>query len=203
MNLQSLKDKAVFVGAAVVILFVLFFFLGRHTGPRIITDLSHPTVIKEMRQLGRLETAEFTMEKVIDTQVAQSSTLKEILFGDRILLIAHGQVTAGVDLAGLSEEAVEVDGSSLTITLPDTSLFSTSLDPENTRVFDRKLGLLTRGDITLETEARKSAEGVLTSAACKAGILEKARVGAEERINQLYSLAGFASVTVRVKAGPC
>lgn len=203
MIVKGFKSNLIIGFLIAVSILVLFFYLRNDNRPRITTDLSHPTVVKEIRKLGRLETAQFTMEKVIDTQITQSNAIKELLFGDRILLIAHGQVIGGVNLENLPEKAVAINGSVLTITLPDTELFSTNLDSNHTRIFDRKLGLLTRGDLSLESEARKSAEGALQAGACEAGILEEARIGAEERMKQLYTIAGFSEVIVIVKAGSC
>ncbi len=60
--------------------------------------MSSQTVIKEIRALNRLETASYTIEKVIDAGTT-GNRFSELLYGDRILLIAHGQVIAGFDLS--------------------------------------------------------------------------------------------------------
>jgi hypothetical protein len=201
---MKLSTKIIIGLALILVILAGYIYYSRlERGTRIITDLSHPAVVKEIRQLGRLETAQFSLEKVIDTKLSQSNAINEFLFGDRILLIAYGKATAGVNLENIPDEAVDVSGTSLSIELPNTELFSVVLDPEKTQVYDRKLGILTKGDMSLETEARKSAEASLKIAACDAGILDEARHGAEERIRQLYGLAGFTNVTVAVKAGIC
>jgi hypothetical protein len=50
--------------------------------------------------LVRLELIQYTAEKIIAVEVNQG--VLGLLFGDRLLLVAHGYVTAGVDLSDLS-----------------------------------------------------------------------------------------------------
>jgi hypothetical protein len=163
---------------------------------------SSSQVITKMQSLQRLETAQFTLETIIDGGTS-GNQIQQLLFGDRILLIAHGQVIAGVDLAGLKESDVELMGTTLKITLPPTQVLVTALDSEKTRVYDRRQGLLTKGNVNLESEARKSAEGSLLAAACEGGILTQAATNAQKELEQFFSLAGFTKVTVLAPIGSC
>ena len=143
--------------AVIVLVIVSMRLLRQSTEQKYVFNTSSQTVIKELRELSRLETASYTIEKVIDAGTS-GNQLQETLFGDRILLIAHGDVIAGFDLATLDEKAVQVDGTSLRMTLPPPQILSAHLDPSQTRVYDRKQGLLSRGDKDLESEARAEAE---------------------------------------------
>ena len=67
-------------------------------GGEIIVLDRQPAVITQMRELGRLETASYTVEKVLEGGVDQGNDLLNLLLGDRLLFIAHGEVIAGVDL---------------------------------------------------------------------------------------------------------
>ena len=80
------------------------FFRG---GSRV--DISQPTVVQHIQQLQRLETVVYSMEKIV-TGTQESAFLPRLLVSDRLLLIVHGDVTAGVDLA---VGAVEAEGSLL------------------------------------------------------------------------------------------
>ena len=62
-------------------------------------------VVLEMRALNRWETASYTIEKVIDTGNS-GNVFQQFLFGNRILLIAHGEVIGGFDLSTLSANNV-------------------------------------------------------------------------------------------------
>lgn len=140
------------------------------------------TIVREVRSLARLETIQYTIEKVITAETGQGAL--SFLFGDRILFVAHGVVVAGVDLSQLQPEDVWVDeGGRVYIRLPEAEVFIATLDNENSYVYDRQRGLLTAGDINLETTARQVAEDAILDAALEDGILEQARVNAE---NVLY-----------------
>ena len=67
------------------------------------------------------------MEKIV-TGSQESRYLPTFLAGDRLLLIVYGDVTAGIDLAALDVEAVEVSGPVITMTLPSPDIFSTRID---------------------------------------------------------------------------
>ena len=88
-----------FIAGSIFILLLLigwFSVFKDSSGIKLNTDRA--AVIKEMRSLQRLETASFTIEKIIDGGTS-GNVFQQFLFGDKILLIAHGQVIAGFDLS--------------------------------------------------------------------------------------------------------
>lgn len=159
-------------------------------------------VIKQIEALQRLETAKFTLEKIIDIGTS-GSEFREILFGDRILLIAHGDVIAGFDLTNLKDEDVQISDGNITLTFPPPQILVARLDNEKTRVYDRKQGLLSKGDKNLESEARRSAEGIIKTAACDGGILEQASENAKKQITLLLKSLAFQTVTIIIPRGNC
>jgi hypothetical protein len=120
-------------------------------------DVSRPTVVQQIQQLQRLETVVYSMEKIV-TGSQESKYLPRMLAGDRLLLIVHGEVTAGVDLGMLDASQLTIDGRTVTINLPEASVFSTRLDNARTRVYARETGLFTSPDPELESEVRREAE---------------------------------------------
>ena len=62
--------------------------------PTIIPD--PVTYINEVRALARLETIQYSIEKVITAEIGQGTF--DFLFGDRVLFVAHGVVIAGIDI---------------------------------------------------------------------------------------------------------
>ncbi len=178
-----------------------FFLRPDDSGTRI--DTSRAAVIKEMRQLGRLETSSFTIEKIIEAKKDDGSPWRNILFGDKLLLIAHGEVVAGYDLSGLSEEDVEKTSGSLRVQLPAPQILSVRLDNEKTRVYDRDQGILTRGDKDLESEARLAAEQSIRDAACAAGILREAEENAVKQLKAVLGALGYPDSIIQSPAGTC
>lgn len=158
-------------------------------------DISRPTVVQQIQQLQRLETVVYSMEKIV-TGDQQNRFLPRLLAGDRLLLIVHGDVTAGVDLAALDPARLSINGKSIELTLPEPAIFSTRLDNARTRVYTRETGLFTRPDPELESEVRREAERQLTQAARDGGILKTAAINARTTLTSLLHGLGFETVNV-------
>jgi hypothetical protein len=213
----------VLVGLLTVFFAALIFLLGLLTGggasivDRVMTLLgrtpaaapapeiiSGDAIIEQIRQVSRLETTIYTVERVIE--VKQSDEFwPDWLRGDRLLLIASGTVVAGVDLERLDASSVTVsaDGASVTVDLPPVEIFNRNniLDNARTRVYDRQQGLFAQPNANLETQARQAAESDILLAACEAGILAQANEDAQRALEKLLALYEF-DVTVRAAAVP-
>ena len=161
-------------------------------------DVSRPTVVHQIQQLQRLETVVYSLEKIV-TGSHESKFLPRLLAGDRLLLIVHGDVTAGVDLSTLDASQLGIDGKAVTITLPDALVFSTRVDNARTRVYARETGLFSTPDPQLESEVRREAERQLMQAALDGGILRTAATNARATLTSLLQGLGFESVRF---AGP-
>lgn len=186
----------------VFVLSLIVYFVNKQFGSPFKTNMSSRTVIKEMRALNRLETASFTIEKVIDSGKT-GGRFQELLFGDRILLIAHGEVIAGFDLSTLPEENIVIEQQTIRLTLPSPRILVTRLDSDETRVYDRRQGLLSKGDKDLESEARSEAEKAIREAACQGGILSEASKNARSQLTALFKTLQFTSVVIEIPSGSC
>lgn len=150
------------------------------------------TILSEVRSLARLETIQYTVEKVITAEVGQGSF--SLLFGDRLLFVAHGVVIAGVDLEKLEPHHLEVRDGILYVQLPEAEVFIASLDNEQSYVYDRTRGALTRGDVNLETAARRAAEQEISRTALDGGVLDIAQDNAESFMYRLFTNLGYPDV---------
>lgn len=161
-----------------------------------IFNVDRAAVIQQIRSLNRLETASFTIEKIIEAGSDSSNKLTDFLFGDHILLVTHGEVTAGFDLSVLTEKDIVTKGNELTVRLPAPHVISTRLDNDQTKVFDRRTGVFNKGDLNLESEARQQAETAITKAACDGKILDAANERGRQQLETLFHTAGFAVVQI-------
>lgn len=161
-----------------------------HPTPTIIPDPI--TIVHEVRSLARLETIQYSVEKVIVAESGQGTFGS--LFGDRILFIAHGTAIAGVDLEKLTPEDLRVEDGVLYVSLPPAEVFIAKLDNAQSYIYERDTGLLTRGNENLETEARRAAEAEILNAALEDGILEQAQLNAEAYMLRLFLNLGFPDV---------
>ncbi len=200
---RFLDIKTVAVGAITALVVAAFFIVGKNiTAPaKTVINADRVSIIREMQALERLETSTFTIEKVIEAGTPEASSWKNFLFGDKLLLIAQGKVTAGFDLSRISERDIEAKGDKVRISLPSPIILSATLDSAETKVYDRKTGLFNRGEMNLESQAREAAENSIRQAACKGNILAEANRQGKIFITRMFQLAGFKEVEVVVAAG--
>lgn len=161
-----------------------------HPTPTIIPD--PVTIINEVRSLARLETIQYSIEKVITAETGQGSF--GFLFGDKLLFVAHGTVIAGIDLGQLTSQDLRLDGKVLTVQLPEPEIFVATLDNDKSYVYDRQKGLLNSGVTDLETKARQVAEQEIAEAAISDGILSQAKLNAENYLTRLFKTLGYQEV---------
>jgi hypothetical protein len=158
--------------------------------PTVIPDPI--TIVNQVRSLARLETIEYTLEKVITAETRQD--IFAPLFGDRLLFVAHGNVIAGVDLAKMRPDDMWLEDGVLVVRLPQAEVFVATLDNDASYVYDRETGLLTKGEINLETLARQTAEDEIEKAALEDGILDQAQTNAEVFLQQFLFSLGFDQI---------
>lgn len=186
------KAAIVLVGLAIVG-GVLWYTFNKNPSFRFGTDRA--AVITQVQSLSRLETASFTIDKIIEAGT-EYNKLNQLLFGDKLLLVAHGEVIAGYDLSKIKPEDFSGTGKSISIKLPAPEIFTVRLDNEQTRVFDRDQGLFTKGNLNLEAEARQQAEQSIREAACEGKILETAEKNVKIQLETIFKAAGFDAVTI-------
>ncbi len=170
------------------------------TGHRAtMPETTVPTVVSKIQALSRLETVVYSLDTVVEG-AKSSVVLPDLIAGDRILLIVHGQSIGGIDLAQLKPEDVHITEASgnraIRVTLPASKLFVTTLDNQHTRVYARSTGLLVPADKGLESDTRAKAQQQLEAAALADGILDAARKNARSTVTALLYGLGFQTVEV-------
>jgi hypothetical protein len=158
-----------------------------HPTPTIIPD--PVTYINEVRALARLETIQYSVEKVITGETG-GGTFKS-LFGDKILFVGHGTVIAGIDMEKLKPEDMHYENGVLTVRLPPAEIFIATLDNEKSYVYQRDTGLLAKPDINLETLVRQNAEDEIRKAAIEDGILNQAQANAGAYLFKFFAALGY------------
>jgi hypothetical protein len=167
--------------------------LGNFRSGHTLFRVDQPTVVRQIAQLQRLETVKFTMDKIISGE-HDTPYLPKFLIGDRLLLIVHGEVIGGVDLASIQPADVSVEGQTATVRLPKAQILVTRLDNEKTKVYSRDTGLFSSPDPNLESELRQEAERQLQQAALDGGVLKSADENARATVSSLLKGFGFTQV---------
>jgi hypothetical protein len=157
-----------------------------------------PVVLVAVRGLARLESVAYHMERIIDLKHRQPRLFGLIEVDDEILLVAAGDVIAGVDLAKLREGDVTVVPGErrVQLQLPAPEILTVRLDNERTYVHTRKTDLLAERVQEIETRARRLAEDSIRAAALSAGILERAKQGTEHTLTVLLGSLGYTRVEI-------
>lgn len=201
MSLNKITFFVIAVSIFSITLLIGWFFVFKNTSGTNI-NTSRAAVIKEIRSLQRMETASFTIEKIIDGGTS-GNVFQQLLFGDKILLIAHGQVIAGFDFSQISEKDIEVTDKSIKLTLPKPQILVTTLDNTQTKVYDRTRGILNPGDKDLESKAREAAQNSITEAACEGDILQQASENARKQLTAFLSALGFTQISIDIPEASC
>jgi hypothetical protein len=173
----------------------LFHFISGLRGGRTQINVDQPTVVHQIQQLQRLETVSYTMDKIISGEHAHAY-LPKFLAGDRLLLVVHGEVVGGINLAGLQPGDVVLRGSEVSLRLPAAEVFSTRLDNARTKVYSRDTGLFSSPDPDLESEVRAEAERQLQQSALQDGILKTAADNARSTIIGMLQGFGFREIEI-------
>jgi uncharacterized protein DUF4230 len=163
------------------------------TGRTLSIDVSQPTVVDRIQRLQRLETVIYTVDKIV-TGAKENPIFPDFLAGDRLLMLVHGEVIAGIDFTDLKPGDVRLNGKQIQLHLPAPQVFRTRIDSAKTRVYSRQTGLLVPTDPNLETQVRQEAERQLQEAAMADGILRTAQQNAASTIRSLLQGLGFQKI---------
>ena len=169
--------------------------MGISRGGAAVINVDQPTVVHQIQQLQRLETVEYTMDKIISGE-HDNPYLPKFLAGDRLLLIVHGQVIGGVDLGKIQPGDVSLNGRTISLQIPAAEVFSTRIDNAKTRVYSRDTGLFSSPDPNLESEVREEAERQLQQAALQDGVLKTAEQNAYNALSVMLKGFGFDQVQI-------
>lgn len=170
--------------------------MGVVKGGRVLISVDQPTVVRQIQKLQRLETVSYTMDKIISGG-HDNPLLPNFLVSDRLLLMVHGEVIAGVDLGKLQPSDVALGNRKIFVHLPKAEILVTRLDNERTRVYSRDTGLFSSPDPNLETQVRQEAERQLQQAALQDGILKSADENARNSVQSILKGLGFDQIEFR------
>jgi hypothetical protein len=158
-----------------------------------LIHIDQPTIVRQIQQLQRLETVSYSMDKIISGE-HDSPYFPKFLVSDRLLLVVHGDVIAGVDLSQLQPQDVSIHAKSISLRIPKSQILVTRLDNSKTRVYSRDTGLFSSPDPNLESEVRQEAERELQQAALQDNILKTADDNARSTLSALLRTLGFTNV---------
>src|SRR5207247_2685385 len=155
--------KKFFFSTLVFVIFAAGLWLGvkvsrltaSHFGPRQEDTFA---VVRQVQALADLVTVKYVVEKVVILESPPGSAVGQFVQGNnRVMLLAHGTVKAGIDLKRLKPEDVQFVGNTIRIHLPLPQITDAYLDEHATKVIDWQKGFLRDYDKDLEQTARQNA----------------------------------------------
>ncbi|MGC9198155.1 MAG: DUF4230 domain-containing protein [Acidobacteriaceae bacterium] len=187
---------------------------------RPLVLISPAEVVQKLNQLNRLQTAEDSLDIVIDTAAegnpehpvsGVAAPAGEPASGDRTRadarsispqwIIVHGQTTAGIDMSKLRPEDVLITGTasdpSVRLSLPPAEILGNQIDPKKTRTYAPSTGSLTQLNLTLDQQVQKRALAQFQQAAVTDGILNTATKDARATLALILEDWGFEHVEFR------
>ena len=156
-------------------------------------------IITEVKALGRLETSKYMMSTIIDLKREPATVWEQIFGADSLLLLAEGEVVAGIDMTQITTQDTVVQGDYVSITLPKPEILYSKVDNNRTYVYERMTGLFVRPDIELEGEARRLAEDAMVKRALEGDILRQAEVNARMQVEAFLRALGFTDIVIVVR----
>lgn len=212
VTLRGAVTTALLGGVAVAVFLVLgaisgLLDIGNPFGTTRV-DRSSPALLKELSNLSEYHAAQGTFLVQVDLE-DDVDILPSFLAGERTIFKAVGTVDATVDLSRLPDDAVRVNGDSVTVTLPAPAYGRAIVDPVRSEVVDRDRGLITRvgdlfgDDTNNERDLYLVAAKKVTAAAKESDLVSRAERNTTVTLEGLLGRLGFSDVTVTfAKAAP-
>ena len=157
--------------------------------------LNSAAILQQVKNLSELVTVEYVIEKVEGLQVPSENLVGQLVGSEnRLLLLAHGRVKAGIDLSKLQPDDLVISGKTIYLNLPPAQITDAYLDEKATQVIDRKTGLFAPSDRDLEKTVRNNAVDDIRRAAREGGIVRAADERARTQLRNLLLQLGFEKV---------
>lgn len=154
-----------------------------------------PVVVTAIWDLGELTTVEYVEHTYIEK--GTDGGWLAWARGDNLSMFVVAEIGAGVDLSSLTPADFDVsEDGVVSVTLPAAEVQYTAMDNDSTIVIDRQVGLFTKGDPNLETEARQAAEQILLDQAFEGGILDRAEANAINVLSNFLISLGYTEVDI-------
>jgi hypothetical protein len=185
-------------------------------GPRLLAhlnpfatetrDRSQPALLTSLQRLHEYHAARANLQQVVDIE-RDTKHVPSFIKGERIVIVASGDVDATVDFRRLGPEALRVspERREVIISLPAARLSPARLDLARTRIVEHDRGVLDRtGDLLGDGGANGQRELLLVAqrkldAAARAerDLLPAAERNTAQMLRRLATALGYRSVTVR------
>jgi Protein of unknown function (DUF4230) len=165
------------------------------------TVRNSPVTIESIRDMNRYVAAEGEFQVIVDIQQSRDN-IPTFLYGERTVLVAVGRVDASVDFSRIAEDDLQVNGDSVSLTLPAPVLGEPALDTDRSYVLAHDAGVANRiadvfkGGQVNQMALFQQAEQQISGAAVQSDLAGRARTNTTEMLTTLFSRLGYEQVTI-------
>lgn len=147
-----------------------------------------------LQKMSDLATAEYVVTKII--KASDDKTWYKV--GDRkILMSCKASLVAGIDLSKLTEKDINIDGQSISITLPHAKLLYINIKPEDIKTAYQEISIFRNNFSAQEKDnLAAQAEKQIKESVDSLGILLTAETNAGLFINNFLQKAGFKNIHI-------
>jgi hypothetical protein len=189
LNYTSTIVKTLIRAIPVVLLIVVIFLIINLFTSKRKTEIVHQSVVQKVEAVGKLSLVKMTIQDVVEyTQVRQW------LPDASALLIAYGEVEAGIDLTKLKDGDIKVSDNEITAFLPAPEITSFKVNHEKSKVYDTRNNFFSGAQIVDAAYAK--AETQIHNSALSSGILQTAQENAVKFFTPFFQSMGFTKINL-------
>jgi len=166
------------------------------TKPAVITA---QTVLERVQGMSNLTVVRYNFSSLVTSEREMPGILAA-LYGERQVMVAVGQINAGIDLSQIRPDDVTTDGTTVIVNLPPPVLQECFLNEAASYVVSRDTGLFASSAPNLDTDARRFAVQQFRNSALESGILDEVQAHARTVVGDLVKAVADGDTTVQVVA---
>jgi hypothetical protein len=175
--------------------------LGWLTG-NLRTTQNVVTILDRIQMLAQLTTTRYSYSNILTSERDLPPILRG-LYGERLVMVAVGEVNAGIDLNQITAQDIQAGGGVLTIWLPPAALQDCFFNEQASYVVSRDTGLFARPLPNLDEVSRLYALEQFRGRALEDGIIADAQAQAETSIGELVrGLVSDQYTDVQIRSRP-
>lgn len=190
-----MKKIHIIIGAVVVIAVIAIFFWVKSALKSNYIEIGSnehieptPTQIQSIRDIGEWEFLSVSAEEMVDT------VRKGFFSDDELVRIYYGTLRLGIDMQKLSDDAITVQGDTLTARLPKVTLLDKDfIDEAKTKSFYESGKWTPQAHQALYQKAHRQ---MLTHCLTKENV-NAAQSNAESQLSNLFKSLGYQNVILR------
>ena len=194
-NLYSNIIKLIIQAIPFVLLVLAIFLIINLLSSKNKTETVHQSVVEKVEAVGKLSLVKMTIQDVVEY-----TKVREWLPDASALLVAYGEVEAGIDLTKLRDGDIKINDKEITVYLPSPEITSYKVNHEKSRIYDTRNNFFSGAQIV--DAAYQKAEKEIYDSAIKSGILQTAQENAVKFFTPFFQSMSFTTVNLKFGQPP-